>query len=194
MHVERGEPARAAAIVDDLAARPVYPVWWARAAAGVAMAGGDLAAARRLLTPALDAAASSGLWGHLQLGLPLLVELEHADGNANAARDQLAILELVAERMGAPLVRVRALRARGLVTSDPAPLRQALAVATTHGLVSRRPWPGCGWARSARRRASTCRWPSPPSGRSVPSGCAARPPRCAPMASPCPASPRPGAR
>jgi DNA-binding NarL/FixJ family response regulator len=134
VHLERGATASAAAIVERLGAQPSFPLLWAWVAAGVAAGNDAQDAARQLLGAAVDAAARARLWGHAHPPLLRLVELEHAAGNVEAAWRRLATLEWVVARAGTPLANVLALRARGLLAADPAPLRRALAIADEHGL------------------------------------------------------------
>jgi DNA-binding NarL/FixJ family response regulator len=134
VHLERGDAASAAAVVERLGAQPVFPMLWAWVAAGVAAANGADDAARQLLGAAIDTAAKARLWGHAHPPLLRLVELEHAAGNLEAARGRLATLEWAAAQADTPLANVLALRARGLLAAEPAPLRQALAIADRHGL------------------------------------------------------------
>jgi DNA-binding NarL/FixJ family response regulator len=134
VHLERGATASAAAIVERLGAQPAFPLLGAWVAAGVAVGNDAQDAARQLLGAAVDAAAQARLWGHAHLPLLRLVELEHAAGNAEAAWRRLATLEWAAAQADIPLANVLALRARGLLAADPAPLRRALAIADEHGL------------------------------------------------------------
>lgn len=134
VHLERGAIASAAAIVERLGAQPAFPLLWAWVAAGVAAGNDAQDAARQLLGAAVDAAARARLWGHAHPPLLRLVELEHEAGNVEAAWRRMATLEWAAAQADIPLANVLALRARGLLAADPAPLRRALAIADEHGL------------------------------------------------------------
>jgi len=134
VQLERGETAAAAVTVERLGSMPAFLTLWAWVAAGVTAASGDPGNARQLLGAALDAAAKARLWGHAHPALFRMIELEVEAGGTAAAHGRLATLEWLAAEAGTPLVRVLALRGRGLVRGERAPLREALAVAGEHGL------------------------------------------------------------
>ena len=134
VHAQRGDRPQAMRILHQSGPEGSFPTLRAWVRAQAAPAGGDAAGARQLLVAAIDDAQRTGLWGFAHFGLALLVELELAAGRTAAARARLATLEWRAETMAIPVATVLALRTRGLVTAQAGPLREALTMATAHGL------------------------------------------------------------